>query len=271
MGVNISSPRLAATVSGASRPGRETLGTISGTAVDRVMAQMLKKGGIDASDIINALADFPFPEVVERVIKKYHNNPKVGIPPFKVDLSRELIDLIVCANYAFVKLAKQGHNNPVSINYLEKIGMPHLASIYGAMLADVDYVTMGAGIPLGIPAIFQAFSEKKEATYNISVIGRKDGYDMKFNPKKFFGQDIPDVKVPKFLPIISTDALAKILHKRIRGLFEGFIIEDPRAGGHNAPPRGGAKDYGERDEVNFQNMQDIGLPYWLAGSYASPE
>ncbi|MEI6712010.1 MAG: hypothetical protein WCK88_07805 [bacterium] len=144
MGVNVSSPRLAATISGASRPGRETLGTISGTAVERVMARMLQMGGTDADNIIQALADFPFPEVAEKVIKKYHHKPKIGIPVFEMKPSKELVNLVVCANYAFVKMAKRGHNNPVSINYLEKIQMPHLTSIYGAMLAGVDYVTMGA-------------------------------------------------------------------------------------------------------------------------------
>lgn len=144
MGVNISSPRLAATVSAASRPGRETLGTISGTAVDRVMARMLQMGGTNADKIIQALSDFPFPIVAEKVIKKYHLKPGEGIPVFSMNPSRELVNLVVCANYAFVKMAQKGHNKPVSINYLEKIQMPHLASIYGAMLAGVDYVTMGA-------------------------------------------------------------------------------------------------------------------------------
>lgn len=135
--------------------------------------------------------------------------------------------------------------------------MPHLASIYGAMLADVDYVTMGAGIPLGVPAVLRAFSEKKEATYKIAVIGRDTDYEMKFNPKDFFGQNIPEVKIPRFLPIISTHALANIINDRIHGLFDGFIIEEPIAGGHNAPPRGRAEHYGERDKVDFKRMQEI--------------
>lgn len=80
---------------------------------------------------------------------------------------------------------------------------------------------------------------------------------MAFNPKEFFGQEIPEVRKPKFLPIISTHALANIINTRIRGLFDGFVIEDPIAGGHNAPPRGGAEQYGERDKVDYKKMQDI--------------
>ena len=56
-------------------------------------------------------------------------------------------ELCVVANFVEVWLARQGHDHPVGINYLEKIQFPHLASIYGALLAGVDYILMGAGIP----------------------------------------------------------------------------------------------------------------------------
>ena len=36
---------------------------------------------------------------------------------------------------------------PIGVNFLEKIQVPNLPSIYGAMLAGVTYVLMGAGIP----------------------------------------------------------------------------------------------------------------------------
>ena len=58
-------------------------------------------------------------------------------------------------NFVEVFLAKEGHNNPVGINYLEKVQIPHLPSIYGAMLAGVGYVLMGAGIPLHIPGVLE--------------------------------------------------------------------------------------------------------------------
>ena len=50
------------------------------------------------------------------------------------------------ANFVEVFLARDGHANPVGINYLEKVQLPHLASIYGAMLAGV-----GAGVYRDIP------------------------------------------------------------------------------------------------------------------------
>ena len=67
--------------------------------------------------------------------------------------SRRVEQLIVAANFVEVYLAKEGHDGPVGVNYLEKLQAPTLPSLYGAMLAGVDYVLMGAGIPKAIPAL----------------------------------------------------------------------------------------------------------------------
>ena len=49
------------------------------------------------------------------------------------------------ANFAEVWLAKQGHHGPVGVNFLEKVQMATPAAAYGAMLAGVDVVLVGAG------------------------------------------------------------------------------------------------------------------------------
>jgi nitronate monooxygenase len=53
------------------------------------------------------------------------------------------------------------------------------------------------------------------------------------------------------------------------------VVEGPKAGGHNAPPRGaltldalGEPIYGPRDEPDFAQLRALGLPFWLAGSFA---
>ncbi len=69
-----------------------------------------------------------------------------------------------------------------------------------------------------------------------------------------------------------------MLTRRIKGDMAGFIIEKPLAGGHNAPPRGqmkftadGQPIYGARDVVELEIIRQLGLPFWLAGGYGSPE
>jgi NAD(P)H-dependent flavin oxidoreductase YrpB (nitropropane dioxygenase family) len=72
--------------------------------------------------------------------------------------------------------------------------------------------------------------------------------------------------------------LASALIKRATGRIDGFVIELPIAGGHNAPPRGplhlddgGQPIYGTRDVVDLDKMKKFGLPFWLAGGYDTPE
>ena len=72
--------------------------------------------------------------------------------------------ICLLGNFVEVFLAREGHSNPVGINYLEKIQTPHLVSIYGAMLAGVGYILMGAGIPLKIPGVLDAYVDHQPAT-----------------------------------------------------------------------------------------------------------
>ena len=65
------------------------------------------------------------------------------------------------ANFVEVWLAKEGHDGLVGINFLEKIQTPTPWTAYGAMLAGVDYVLMGAGIPAHIPQLLDALAEHR--------------------------------------------------------------------------------------------------------------
>ena len=104
---------------------------------------------------------------------------------------RKLIELCIVANFVEVFLAREGHTNPVGVNFLEKVQLPHLASIYGAMLAGVGYVLMGAGIPLHIPGVLDAFAAGRPAEYRLAVTGAVEGQGedamMRFDPGRFCG------------------------------------------------------------------------------------
>ncbi|HSU56025.1 MAG TPA: nitronate monooxygenase, partial [Candidatus Dormibacteraeota bacterium] len=87
----------------------------------------------------------------------------------------------------------------------------------------------------------------------------------------------PKLKRPKFLGIVASSTLAMTLARKASGRVDGFIIEGPTAGGHNAPPRGkvqltedGQPIYGPRDVVELEKIRELGLPFWLAGSYGQP-
>lgn len=282
MGVNISSPHLARAVSLLGERG-----TISGVALHRLISRVLEKGDSN-DDIRRALSHFPFPEIADKIVKMFFveggiskETPFKAIPAFTINPSHLLISLTICANFAWVWLAKENNPNPVSVNYLEKVAMPHPYALTGAMLAGVDYVTMGAGIPLQIPKLLDDIVEGREASYRIPVEGTNiTSHTIKFNPTKFFGGALPPMKRPGFVPIIASNLLANIFLKKLpAGSVQGFVVEEPTAGGHNAPPRKQILSewgeplpiYGEKDMVNYPALSDLGVPFWIGGSYASPE
>jgi nitronate monooxygenase len=281
MGAAVSNWRLAQAV---SKLGQ--LGVVSGTALDQVLVRRLQDGD-PTGDVRRALEAFPFPRIAEKILRKYFISG--GKPPeapyvttamhTHAEGQRDAQELCIAGNFTEVFLARDGHSNPVGINYLEKIQLPHLPSIYGAMLAGVAVVIMGAGIPMAIPAVINALANHQPTTYPLNVSGAaaSDIWISSFNPKSFHDDSTPpELERPAFLPIVASNLLATMLVRRATGTVSGFIIEGPCAGGHNAPPRGtlklsdsGEPVYGPRDVVNLQAMRELGLPFWLAGGYGS--
>ena len=199
---------------------------------------------------------------------------------FSLKPPRELVQLTVAANFVEVYLAKEGHAGVVGINYLEKIQLPTLPSLYGALLAGADYVLMGAGIPRAIPALLDRLSLHQPVSMKINVhgAGPDEDHRVHFDPRDLLEQPMPPLKRSKFLAIVSSEVLAMNLAKKCTGRIDGFVIEGPTAGGHNAPPRGplrlndqGEPVYGLKDQVDPAAFRKLGLPFWFAGSYAEPE
>jgi len=275
MGVGVSNWRLAQAV---SRLGQ--LGVVSGTALDQVFARRLADGDKDGQ-MRRGLEAFPFPEMARRIWQEYFTPggkpagaPYPSTPMHQRNDSPGLIELCIVGNFVEVFLARQGHRNAVGINYLEKVQIPHLASIYGAMLAGVGYVLMGAGIPLHIPGVLDAFAAGQPAEYKLAVTGAAADQDteMRFAPAGFAEGGLPALTRPKFLAIVSSNTLAATMLRRANGRVDGLVIEGPTAGGHNAPPRGktqltaaGEPMYGERDRVDLAELRRLGAPFWLAG------
>jgi nitronate monooxygenase len=281
MGVGVSNWRLAQTV---SRLGQ--LGVVSGTALDSLFVRRLADGDL-GGHMRRGLDAFPFPDMARRIWQEYFTpggkateEPYPTLPMHQRYSPRKLIELCMVSNFVEVFLAKEGHKNPVGINFLEKVQMPHLASIYGAMLAGVGYVLMGAGIPLHIPGVLDAFAAHHMAEYKLQVTGALPGQDtqMVLDPAEYIEGPLPVLHRPRFLAIVSSNTLATTMLRRANGRVDGFVIEGPTAGGHNAPPRGklqlnaaGEPVYGERDQVNIPEFRAMGVPFWLAGGYGSPE
>ena len=281
MGVGVSGWLLAQTVASCGQ-----MGVVSGTTLDVTLARRLQLGD-PGGHMARAMAEFPIPEVAKRVWDRYYvpggkaaDKPFKPLPMHSLTPARPLVELTVLGNFVEVTLAKSGHNGVVGINFLEKIQLPTLPSAYGAMLAGVDYVLMGAGIPRSMPGILDGLADGQPVKLKIDVVGAQPGEEFftHFDPAEFFEGPAPKLKRPNFLPIISSATLAISLAKKSTGRVDGFIVEGAVAGGHNAPPRGamqlsdiGEPIYGERDIPDFEKIKALGLPFWLAGSYAQPD
>ncbi len=281
MGAGVSGWQLAQAV---ARTGH--LGVVSGTAVDVILPRRLQVGDV-GGHVRRALEHFPVPGVAKRIIDRFFvpggkadDKPHRPKPVPAVKPSRLLDELLVASNFVEVFLAREGHDNPVGINYLEKIQLPTLPSIYGAMLAGVTYVLMGAGIPRTIPGILDRLAQRQAVELRLDVKGADPGevFHTRFDPNVFFGGTAPVLERPRFLAIVSSATLANMLVRKSNGYVDGFIVEGPTAGGHNAPPRGplqlsveGEPIYGKRDITDLEVMKAIGRPFWLAGSFAEPE
>jgi nitronate monooxygenase len=281
MGVGVSNWKLAQAVSKAGQ-----LGVVSGTALDQILARRLQDGDADGA-MRRGMDAFPFQAMAQRVWETYfvpggklERTPYRTVPLLAKKNLRDLDELCIVSNFVEIFLAREGHHSPVGINYLEKIQGALLPCIYGAMLAGVEYILMGAGIPLKIPGVLDLFAQHRPAEYNMHVLGAIEGDDtmMHFDPADFIeGVVVPLVR-PKFMAIVSSNTLAITMVKKANGKVDGLIIEMRTAGGHNAPPRGklqltlsGEPIYGQRDDVDIAKLCELGVPFWLAGGYGHPE
>ena len=281
MGIGVSGWQLARAVSQLGQ-----LGVVSGTAIDTVMVRRLQDGD-PGGHMQRALREFPVPGACEAILHRYYrptgtrgSAPYLPVPMYRKTVSHLRQQLTIVANFAEVWLAKEGHGGVVGINLLTKVQMPNLASLYGAMLASVDYVLMGAGIPREIPGVLDDLAAHRPTRLKLDVEGLQAPVpdELVFDPREHGGSTHPPLVRPLFLPIVSASSLATTLARKASGKVDGFIVEGPTAGGHNAPPRGeprfsatGEPLYGERDVVDREKIRALGLPFWIAGGSGSPE
>lgn len=106
-------------------------------------------------------------------------------------------------------LAREADDNAVGINYLEKIQTAHLPSIFGAMLAGVGDVLMGAGIPAKIPGVLDRLANGRSVEYQLHVTGAQEYDDttMHLEPKDYV-PNISSLYRPRLLVIVSSGKLA---------------------------------------------------------------
>ena len=280
MGVAVSHWRLARTVSKAGG-----LGVVSGVGPDLLIARVLQDGD-PGGDARRVLADYPDQEFVSRTLDRYFRpdglpdgTPYRPIPKLDLNQKIDAVRLTALGAYFQVALAKEGHDGPIGINLLEKVQIWTPAALLGAMVAGVDAVLVGAGVPSHLPRLLDRLSRLESVTLPIDVSGAsaESVHEITLDPTDAVAGLPPSLHRPAFLAIVSAHVLAAYLARSDDTRPDGFVIEGPVAGGHNAPPRRPALDetgqvaYGPRDVVDLTKVAATGLPYWLAGGYGTPD
>ncbi len=279
MGVAVSTWTLARAVSQSGQ-----IGVVSGTGIDTVLVRRLQDGD-PGGHVRRALAASPWPDLVNALLKRFYRDqgrhsgqPYTRLPLWTIDSSRWRTSFALLGGFVEVWLAKAEHRGLVGINLLTKVALPNLAVLYGAMQAGVDIVLMGAGIPREIPGALDNLARHEPARIRCDVIGIPSSESpwIQFNPDDFDSSSTSSLKRPAFFPIISGNSLATMMDKKANGSIEGFVVEGPTAGGHNAPPRGpkhydalGQPLYTARDEVDWNALGKMGYPFWMAGGLGS--
>src|SRR5205085_11901133 len=171
-------------------------------------------------------AAFPDSDISDEILSRYYlsGGRAAGhayrlLPMYRRTVTVARDDVTIVANFAEVWLAKEGHDGVVGLNLLTKVQMPTLASLYGAMLAGVDYVLMGAGIPREIPGVLDALALHQIVRLKLDVDGPPGSApdELIFDPAAHFTGERTPLKRPFFFPIISASSLATTLARKATG------------------------------------------------------
>lgn len=215
MGAAVSDWNLAKTVAQAGQ-----LGVVSGTALDTVVVRRLQDGD-PGGHMRRALEHFPVPGVAQWIVERYYKpegrepgQAYLPVPNLTMNPVSKSRDLMVASAFVEVWLAKEGHDGLVGINILEKIQLAIVPALYGSMLAGVDYVLVGAGIPSKLPRLIDQLSRHEHTEMEVHVDGATQTYVTALDPSVVVpAGTLPPLKRPMFLAIISSHPLAAYLTK----------------------------------------------------------
>ena len=277
MGMQISSWQLASAV---ARSGQ--LGVVSGTALDLALARHLQDGDLDGH-YRRALAHFPDQAMVERVVTRYYvpggraaTTPYRPVPRLVIHAQAPSVELSVLAAFTEVWLAKDGHDGPIGVNLLEKIQMAIPTVTFGAMLAGVDAVLVGAGVPGSCPACSTAWLPSRGGVRRRRPRRRRRhrGGRPRSRGAARRGASGLEARLPRHRVLPRAGDLPGARRGDPARRVRGRGISRRRA--QRAASATGARRRGERPlrparRAGRREDRGPGLPFWLAGAYGTPE
>lgn len=262
MGAAVSSWRLAGEV---ARTGQ--LGVVSGTALDLVMTRRLQDGDPDRA-VRRALSDLPFRNVAAELLEKYFvldgrepdqpygRAPKAVLPP-----GEDFLRVAVAAAFVEVRLAKRGDDSAmvgIDCRSTNPISIP--ATIYGAMLAGVDVVLVGADLAAAreVPRLLDELATGHRGSLGVDVLGAPaDAYRTAFDAREVFGGVTGALRRPALVTVVDpADVVAWVTGDPATAP-DGLVVAGSASGGHAGADR-------EPVAEHLQAVVAAGVPFWLA-------
>ncbi len=266
MGANISSAHLANCT---SRLG--ALGVVSGVGLRHVVITQIRQGDTAALKIAET---FPVRSYYEELLSYAPGGAKAdrAIPVDVPDSEKARTPRRLSAICAYIEVmrARQGHNGVIGINVMWKLAVTALPTIYGAMLAGVDALLCGAGVPMELPDIIQKMRAGEDLEY-VPLTGTGTNAAMQISEDRT-AELLQARQAPWMMPILSNFAFCKRLLDTWKTKYDteptAFILENHAAGGHNAPPRN-HHEFAEADDLTsyFDKVLALGRPVFVAGDF----
>ncbi|MHB1329145.1 MAG: hypothetical protein ACYC2K_13190 [Gemmatimonadales bacterium] len=234
------------------------LGVVCGNHVEAFLIRHLQRG--DAGGQVRRLmATFPFHEIATSVQERcFARRTAATSDQGVMALCRraagtEAAGLAALAAFVEVRLAKEGHDNPIGISLSVRAGIPNLAVLYGAILAGADAVLIQGPVPRGLPGALDRLAQHQPVSVKLQTRGPVIGPDhVGFDPRQLGAVPSIPGRRPKFIAIVRADAVASLIESTP---LDGVVVECGVPNGH----RPGAAATG----CQLQTLTERGLPYWV--------
>lgn len=241
------------------------LGVVSSAPLAPVLARRLQLGDFDAH-LRRALEHFPYPGVARRVWEQFYvpggkpvDQPFAPVRQPTLESGPALLELIVLANFAEVFLAKEGDAGNVGLHLHDQVQTALLPSLYGALLAGVDYVLVSGRNPAALPAVLDRLLKRQPAELEASVAKAPADATITcgFDPVCLGDVPPPNLVRPRVLAFVESPEQAASVFLRAGGRIDGFLWD---CADHRLPSGTG-----------LAHMRALALPFWISGLPARRE
>lgn len=245
------------------------LGIVSSVGLRTIIVEAVRRGD---KQVIAMAKTFPFAQHRDELLSfasgGFRHRRAVPQDGYG-DVGKLAARLTVISTFIEVSLAKKGHHGKIGINVMWKLSTSVLPTILGALLAGVDALICGAGVPMELEEIVDSIRAGKTELSFDPLYGTTTPVSFEFNREVVEYLRGCRYRRPKLIPILSNYAFCRKIVKKWRIPPDFIILEDWKAGGHNQNPRNKVEhsDVSDGIETYFDEVLTLGVRVVVAGGF----